>query len=181
MIDLRGIEPLKPMHAYIDPQNRKFTFSCAGMKRTADKFYQCADESCMLKYKHFVFVGYLKDPDAPFPEIVAPGNILTKAMVCQPGCANLKISRISGFYECAACKANFMKHPEYGFTATVEDWLKQDPRVLRYLIKKAQDSSRDLREQAAENPDSEEWKLLLKQLDEAEKIFFVNILSRCRL
>lgn len=181
MIDLRGIEPLKPLHAYIDPQNRKFTFSCTDMKRTADKFYQCADESCILKYRHFVFIGYLKNPDAPFPEVAAPENILTKGMICRPGCAIVKVSRSTGFYECVACKANFMKHPEYGFTSDVDDWLKQDPRVLRYLIKLAQDSSLNLREQATENPDSEEWKILLMQLDEAEKLFFVNILSRCRL
>lgn len=181
MIDLRGIEPLKPIHAYIDPQNRKFTFSCTEMRRTADKFYQCADESCVLKYKHFVFVGYLKDPDLPYSIGTRLENILNKPMVCRPQCEFLKLNKVNGFYSCVSCGGNFMKHPECGFTSTVEDWLKQDPRVLRYLIKKAQDSSRDLREQAAENPDSEEWKILLMQLDEAEKIFFVNILSRCRL
>lgn len=177
MIDLRRVESLKPLHVNFNLKD----FSCKDMKKTSDRFYQCADSACSLKYGHFIFVGYLKNPNASYPEICHPENILSRAMVCRPGCQILKLSETSSFYMCAACNGNFLKHPEFSFAAATEDWINQDPRVLKYMIKKAQDSSRALRKEAAEYPDSDEWKILLAHLDEAEKIFVTEILSKCRL
>ena len=181
MIDLRGVEPLDPKHGYTDPESRRYNFSCTEMKKTSDNFYQCADDLCKLKYKHFVFLGYFKDPHAPYPQIAYPENILNKPMVCRSGCVSLKLTEASGFYTCEACSGNFMKHPEYWITSTNDGWLKQDPRVLKYLIKRAQDSAQALREIAAKNPQSPRWRFMLEQLKEAEKIFMRDILSHCRL
>lgn len=181
MIDLRDVEPLNPKHGYNDPESRRYNFSCTEMEKTADNFYQCTDDLCRLKYKHFVFLGYFKDPQLPYPAVAYPQNIQNKPMVCRSGCALLVANEVSGLYACSACSGNFMRHPEYWITSTNDGWLKQDPRVLKYLIKRAQDAAQALREMAAKNPQSLRLKFLLDQLDEAEKIFLTDILSHCRL
>lgn len=181
MIDLRGIEPLEPKHGYNDPESRRYNFSCTEMEKTADNSYQCTDDLCRLKYRHFVFFGYLKDPTLPLPQVAYPENILNKPMVCRSGCPLLNLTESSVFYTCAVCGGNFMRHPDFWITSTNDGWLRQDPRVLKYLIERAQGSSRLLRELAAKEPESRKWKLLLEQLKEAEKIFMRDILSHCRL
>src|SRR3989344_4346889 len=169
MIDLRAVEPLEPAHLNLDPEKHEFHFLCREMKIIRDNLYQCADLSCKLVYNKFCFIGYYKNPDLPFPGITYPDNILDKAMVCKPRCAILKLSDQTGFYKCPACGGNFMKHPEFGIISVLSDWFAQDIRVLKFLIQFTQKESKLIREHAANYPNSEKVKAVLKRLEKAEK------------
>ncbi len=181
MIDLRGIDPLDPAHFDFDSRNSRLDFSCTEMESVPANAYQCIALACGLVYNKFIFTGYYKNPDLPYPHVAYPENILDKAMVCKPRCAILKSSARPGFYACTVCGGSFMKHPECGILAVSADWLMQDPRVLKFLIKEAQKETAFLRKELAGHPDSEAKAQLVQRLEATEKIFFVEILSRCRL
>lgn len=181
MIDLRKVEPLKPAHLYFDFEENRWNFSCLKMKSGPNNTYQCSDASCRLVYNKFCFIGYYKNLNLPFPQIAYPENILDKAMACKSRCALLESSDRAGFYACAACLGNFMKHPEFGITSVPGDWLAQDPRVLKYFIQKAQESAKALRKDVAKWSSPELRKRLMAPYEEAEKIFVTEILSKCRL
>ncbi len=172
---------MEPLHGFLDPQIVLYDFLCKEFDHVRNNLYQCTHLKCRLAYSHFVFVGYLKEPTLPFPAIMYPDNILSKPMQCKPRCGPLKFNPQSTFYTCSVCGGNFMKHPEWRVLASPEDWLCQDPRVLRFFIQRAQAAATAVRVAARENPNSAELKDLVRRIDRAERVFVTEILSHCRI
>ncbi len=187
MIDLRTVVPLAPKHFIFNPEKNRTDFSCSEMAQVPEigrKYlyaYRCVDRSCRLVYNKFSFAGYYKDRNLPYPEVNDPDNVLPKPRVCRPKCIVLKIDPHNRFFMCTACSGIFVKHPEFGITTTPEDWFIQDPRVLKYLVRRASNSADALQEDVKRYAGTPRYVFLMEQLRREEKRFVTEILSHCFL
>ena len=181
MIDLRDVKQMAPKHFLFDGKAEVIDFSCGEMKGIELKMgYQCTNKECRLVYNKFLFAGYYRNPNRPYPERNDPDNILSKARVCQPKCTLLK-KNLYGYFSCTTCGGIFLKNKDINLLAVPNDWFVQDKDVLKYLLMLTTNSAQALRQRLANEPLTLEIIEMRKALDYKEADFMTNVLAHCLL